>query len=106
MRIRLAVLTFVVAAGMGGLAFAHGGHKHVMGTTTAVDATHAEVKTVDGKTVSVALTPETKYFKDKAAATAADLAVGLRVVIDAETKDGALEAAEVKIGVAAAPTHD
>lgn len=105
MRIRIPILTLALAACLAGWGFAHGGHKHVMGTTTAVDATHVEVKTADGKTVSVTLTPETRYFKDKAAAAAADLKVGLRVVIDAEPKGSALQAAEVKIGVAA-PAHE
>jgi hypothetical protein len=69
---------------------AHEGHHHVMGTVTAVDATHVEVKTKDGKSSSVPLSAQTKYYKDskgKVAGAASDLKVGSRVVIDLG-KDG------------------
>ena len=85
-----------------GPAFAHGGHDHVIGTVAVLDASHAEVATPDGRTVSVLLTPETKYLKGKQPATPADLAVGVRVVIDAGRKGDALEAKEVRIGTAPA----
>jgi hypothetical protein len=101
MRIRTAILTLVATMSLAGLVRAHGGHDHVRGTVTAVDATRIEVKTGYGKTISVALKPDTKYFKEKAAATAADVKVGIRVVIDADKEGENLTAKEVKIGVAA-----
>ena len=69
-------LTFLAA----GLALAHG-HGHVMGTITAVTADHVEVKTKEGKSVSVPLTAETKYFKGKQGAAPTDVKVGERVVV-------------------------
>lgn len=69
---------------------AHEGHRHVMGTVTAVDTTHIEIKTTDGKSSSVPLSAATKYYKDskgKTAGAASDLKVGSRVVIDL-AKDG------------------
>ncbi len=73
-----------------GVLLAHGGHHHVMGTVTAVDATHVEVKTTGGKPMSVSIHPDTKFFKGskgKMAGAASDLKVGTRVMIDLE-KDG------------------
>jgi hypothetical protein len=65
-----------------GLALAHGGHVHVMGTVTAVAADHLEVKTKDGKTVTVPLAKTTLYSKGNQKATPADVHVGNRVVVD------------------------
>ena len=81
--------------------FAHGGYTHVMGTVTAIDATHVEVKTKAGKVVSVKLTEATKYTKEGAAATAKDVQVGQRVSVEAKPKGEDLEASEVKLGVMA-----
>lgn len=56
-------------------------HHQVIGTITAVDANHIEVKTKDGKTASVPIGAETKYFIGKAKGSASGLKVGVRVVI-------------------------
>jgi hypothetical protein len=64
-----------------GLALAHGGHAHVMGTVTAIAADHLEVKTKDGKTVTVPLAKTTLYSKGKQKATPADVHTGDRVVV-------------------------
>jgi len=58
---------------------AHG--KKVMGTVTAVSAGSIEVKTTDGKTARVSLTPNTKYMKGENAAAIGDVKVGLRVSV-------------------------
>jgi hypothetical protein len=95
-------LAIVLAGAVSGAAFAHGGHDHVMGTVKAVDAKArtVEVETKDGKTVTVHLDDKTKYLRGTAAAKEADLAVGLRVVIDAGTVDGKQLAKEIKLGPA------
>jgi hypothetical protein len=80
-----------------GVLLGHEGHRHVMGTVTAVDATHVEVKMTNGKSSSVPLSAETKYYrgsKGKTAGAASDLKVGSRVVIDL-AKDGT--ATEVRL---------
>ena len=82
---------------------AHGGYTHVMGTVTVLDATHVEVKTKAGKTVSVMLTGATKFTKDGAAAAASELKVGQRVSVEAKPKGESLEASEVKLGVVDKP---
>ena len=94
-------LAFCVA--LAGPLLAHGGYTHVMGTVTAVDATHVEVKTTAGKMVSIKLSDATKYTQQKggAAATAADMKVGQHVMVEAKGHGTDLEAADVKLGVMA-----
>jgi hypothetical protein len=94
-------LAFCVA--LAGPLLAHGGYTHVMGTVTAVDATHLEVKTTAGKMVSMKLSDATTYKQEKggAAATAADLKVGQHVLVDAKGHGADLEASEVRIGAMA-----
>ena len=99
---RTAVWTLLAAVAVPVSLLAHEGHEHVIGTVTAVDAKHVEVQR-HGKKVSVNLRPDTKFIKTEAAQSAAkveDVKVGARVVIDAESKDGNLEALEVRIGSA------
>src|SRR4051794_10136727 len=42
-------------------AFAHGNSQHVLGTVTAIDAKHIEVKTSKGAIVSIGLTKQTRF---------------------------------------------
>ena len=80
-----------------GVLLAHEGHHHVMGTVTAIDANHIEIKTKDGKASSVPLSATTKYYKGskgKTAGAVSDLKVGSRVMIDL-AKDGS--ATEVRL---------
>ena len=81
---------------------AHGGHDHVMGTVKTVDiqAGKLEVETRDGKRIAVALNDKTRYLRGEAKATAADLTVGLRVVIDAGKEADQLVAKEVRLAPA------
>lgn len=83
MRVRvlilIACLSLVCAA-----AFAHGGEEHVIGTVAKTTADSIIVKTVDNRMVTVAVTPDTKFTKDKATAKLADLTVGDRIVIHAK----------------------
>lgn len=103
----LAVLAFLVAAVPA--VQAHGGHDHVMGTVKAIDQQAGTVQ-VEGrynKQFTVTINNDTKFLRGTAAAAASDLAVGMRVVIDADTVDGKQVAKEVKLGtMAKAPTAD
>ena len=77
---------------------AHEGHDHtVMGTVTAVDAKHIEVKTQEGKVVSARVNEKTTYFKGKIPATLDDVKVGLRVVLKATGKEENLSARLVRL---------
>jgi len=82
-------------------ALAHGGEEHVVGTVTKVAQNSITVKTTASKTVTVAVAPETKFTKAKAAAKIADLVVGDRVVIHAkEVTEGNLVADTVEFSTA------
>jgi len=82
-------------------AFAHEGKTHVMGTVSALDAEHVIIKSREGKTVSVRLTPGTKYQKGESRAAASDLTVGDRAVIDVSGTKASLTATEIRF----APPH-
>ncbi|GAA3771629.1 DUF5666 domain-containing protein [Terriglobus aquaticus] len=93
------VLLLFIAFGLfAGLAYAHNGMEHIMGTVTAISSSNITVKTMEGKTQTVALAPETKVIKASAAAVSKDIKVGDHVVIHAAKKGNVLTAAEVKIG--------
>jgi hypothetical protein len=96
-------LALALCLALVGPLLAHGDYTHVMGTVAAMDATHVEVKTRAGKTVSVMLTGATKYTKGGAAAAASDMQVGQRVSVEAKHKGENLEASEVKLGVMPKP---
>ena len=92
--IRHLILVLIVVL-LSGIAYAHGPGQHVLGTVVAIDATHVEVKTPKGATVSVKLTKETR-FKEKGKPKASEPpAVGDRVVIEATKDDKVLTATEV-----------
>lgn len=97
-----ATAVFIAAlAAAAGIARAHEGHDHkVMGKVAAVSAQQIEVETADGKKVAAALTAETKYSRDKAAATQADVKVGERVVIVVVEEKGVQRAKQVLLGAA------
>jgi hypothetical protein len=95
---------FLAATILAATAFAHGGFEHVLGTVSKVSAQSATVTTAAKKNVDVGLNAKTTYTKGDKAATAADMKVGDRVVIDATEVNEALTAVSVKIGVAAKAT--
>ena len=89
------LIVILIFAFLSGIAYAHGTGQHVLGTVVAIDATHVEVKTPKGATVSVKLTKETR-FKEKGRPKASEPpAVGDRVVIEATREDKILTATEV-----------
>lgn len=80
--------------------FAHGTGQHVLGTVTAIDATHIEVKTPKGKTVDVQVNRQTR-FKEKGNPKGTNLpVVGDRVVIEATKDEKALLATEIHFSAA------
>ena len=61
---------------------AHEGHAHkVMGTVTARTANQFEMKTPEGKVVTVTLNPKTTFARGKQKVDGADVKVGERVVV-------------------------
>ncbi|HSL03352.1 MAG TPA: DUF5666 domain-containing protein [Nitrospiraceae bacterium] len=64
--------------------FAHSADQHVLGTITAIDATHVEIKTAMGQLVNVRVNKQTR-FKDESHPKKATMPdVGNRVVVKAE----------------------
>src|SRR5215475_10794534 len=96
-KLMVCAFTFLFTAG---LLLAHGNATHLMGTVTAVGKDSVTIQDKDGKPVVVTLEKTTKYFKNKKAATIADLTVGTRVVIDAEMdqKTKTYTAEEIQVG--------
>ena len=99
MRLRLlSCITLIVLTASAALA--HGDKKHVAGTLEKINADSVVVKTTEGKSVEVKLTPSTMYVsrtgtQDKPAAVS-DLSVGSRVVIHATPKGETLEADQIR----------
>ena len=79
------------------IANAHGGNPDVMGTVTAIDEKQIEVKTSEGKIISVHLTKDTKYFKGDIPAVRADVKIGMRAVLHLEGKGEHLTVHEVQL---------
>jgi hypothetical protein len=95
---RFAVV-FLASVSFATLSFAHGGFDHVMGTVVKVESNKLTVKTAKGD-VAVKLDEKTEYTKDDHKASAADLAPGLRVVVDLPEKVKSPAAHSIKIGAA------
>ena len=100
---RTAIMLAAVLIAGGGLAWAHEGHVHtVMGTVTASQQNHLEVKTNEGKTVSITLNDKTTVVRGSEKLTIASLAAGQRVVVDVGDGKTPLVARQVKLGAAKA----
>ncbi len=92
--------TIVAMILIAGVAYAHGGMEHVMGTVVSMTDNSITVKTTAGKTQTVNTSADTKYTQMNKSIAMKDLKVGDRIVIEAVKKDGKLTAAEVKVGMA------
>ena len=104
--VAMAVVVMALALSAG-RALAHEGHEHkIMGKVVAIDNKKIEVESQDGKKVSGVLSADTKYLRDKTAATRTDVKVGERVVIVVvEDKDKAQNVKQVLLGAAASVDH-
>lgn len=82
--------------------WAHEGHGHqLMGTVTAIDASHLEMTTTEGKAASVAITADTKVFKGKAPAAVGDIGTGARVMVKTDGASEHPKAVTISLGVQA-----
>jgi Domain of unknown function (DUF5666) len=86
---------------LSGLAIAHGGLEHVIGTVASISDTSVTVKTADGKTVEVVFDAKTTYAKSEHPIQKTDIKVGDRVVIHAAKTGDTLTAHTVAIGTGA-----
>ena len=64
--------------------FAHSADQHVLGTITAIDATHVEIKTTMGQLVNVRVNKNTRYKDESNPKKPTMPEVGNRVVVKAE----------------------
>lgn len=79
-------------------AFAHDGSHGMKGTVTAVTDNTITIETPAKKTATIHFDTKTTFTKSEAAATAKDLKVGDRVVIEAHDMDGKMHAVKVRFG--------
>ena len=93
-----AALAFIVAASLSPL-LAHDGHVHrIMGTVTAKDTKHLEVKTPGGETLSIAINEKTFATRSKRKISLDDVKTGARVVVEIGNGEDPLIAGEIQVG--------
>jgi len=98
---KLRWIALLIAFALAMPTFAHGDKKHIIGTIEKVSPEAVIVKTKEGKSVEVKLAVTTAYVTSAdQPAKFADLAVGQRVVIHADSKGADLIAATVKFASA------
>jgi len=101
---RIVALAVVLMAMGAGAARAHDGHIHtIMGTVTARDDKHLEVRTPSGEVLSIAVTGKTTTVRDKKRVTFKEVQVGRRVVVGIGNGEDPLIAGEIQVGAAPAP---
>ena len=99
MRPKTLFLTIGFLALCGAGALAHDGHIHrIMGTVTARDAKHLEVKTPSGENLSIAITPKTTATRSKRKVPLSEVQVGRRVVVAIGNGEDPLQAGEIQVG--------
>lgn len=82
-----------------GPVLAHDGHAHkIMGTVTAVDAKHLEVKTPSGENLSIQINDKTLVTRVKRKIGLDQVKTGLRVVVDIGNGADPLMAREIQVG--------
>ena len=80
-------------------AWAHEGHTHkVLGTVALLHENHLQVKTKDGKIVTITLDEKTSVVRGKQKAALTDLQPGERVVVDVGAGKEPLVARSVTLG--------
>lgn len=96
MRVLGSLLLALVLTAVPLAALAHGTDQHVIGTVTAIDAQHVEVKTPKGGSVTVKLTRDTRFLAKGFKGPQGPPHVGDRVVIDVTTEGTEVTATEVQ----------
>ena len=96
---RVLALTIVAAFVIPVALLGHDGHVHkIMGTVTARDAQHIEVKTPGGEDLSIAVNAQTVVTRDKRKVSLAEVQPGRRVVVDIGNGEDPLIAREIQVG--------
>lgn len=80
-------------------AWAHDGHAHkIMGTITARDDKHVQVRTPSGENLSIEIDAKTVVTKDKKKVGLSEAQTGRRVVVDIGNGEDPLIAREIQVG--------
>jgi hypothetical protein len=99
MTIKLLLLAIGIAAISAGAAVAHDGHAHkIMGTVTARDDKHVQVKTPSGENLSIAINAKTVVTRGKRKVGLPEVHVGGRVVVDIGNGEDPLIARGIQVG--------
>lgn len=100
----MAVMAWMLV-GSAGAVWGHDGHAHkIMGTVTARDAKHVEVKTPGGETLSIAVNEKTAIVRGKRKVAVTEVQIGRRVVVDIGNGEDPLIAREIQVGAAPVAT--
>jgi hypothetical protein len=99
----ITAVVVVLALAVPALVVAHEGHTHkVLGTVVSNDDPHFDIKTTDGKTVTIMIDADTKVTRGAEKLDTSALKDGVRVSIEAMQDKDMLMAKTIKIGAAAA----
>src|SRR5438093_13324934 len=93
---RSGFLVFVLVLFIAAPVSAHEGTSHVLGTVTASGADQLVVQAIDGQSVSIRLTPATRY-RATGATTSSIPSVGDRVVVEVKGNSVGMTAIEVRL---------
>ena len=104
---RILATILVTLLAVAGPALAHDEKVHVVGTVVSLTADRMMVKDRSDTNVAIRLSAQTKYERDQSPATAADLAVGSRVVVDVEGSGDSTTATRIRFAAAEStpPAH-
>ena len=99
----IVALVMVAALALPIVARAHGGHLHkALGTIAGVQGAHVEIKTTDGKTITVMLDKKTTVTRGKDKLDATALKVGERISVDYMEENKMMMAQAIKLATATA----
>jgi hypothetical protein len=99
------VAAMLVSAVIALPALGHEGGHHALGVVKEVTAARLVVTDEHGKDTAFALTPGTRYFRDRKAAGREQITVGERVVVKGKDVSGQMEATTVDLGAAPKPAR-
>jgi hypothetical protein len=98
MRRILLLIVGITATSLAAVA-AHDGHAHlVMGTVTASDAKHIELRTPSGENLSIAVNAKTIVTRNKQKVSLSEVQKGHRAVVDIGNGEDPLIAREIRVG--------
>lgn len=107
MRLLVLAVVLTCTTAIAAPAIAHPGHDHkVMGVITAIHGDHVTMKTSDGHERSFQIVPTTKLLRGKKKGTAAELKIGMRLVVNVGSGEEPLKAKEIQYSDASAPRTD